>query len=226
MPGHGKGGPPSGQEFRCQALTRRGPQCNCYRKKDRLYCQFHGGNRKQVSTRNMGIYSKHLGETLSRQLDQLLGEPVHEQIALYEELALARIQALDAAKLYELSLGPRVTAETKAMAAGVLSEAMSKVRDMAMAISRIERETEDKVSVRVIGMIVNQVVRAVQSVTGENAELFAQLEEAIRKTVRLPTRSALTIGDSALAPGATAAEMDKVTAPGEGDPTDDSTDSG
>jgi len=205
------GSPPEGSPRQCHARSMHTRQrCRKWALKGRDFCQFHGGRREVVSEKGLGKYGRHLGKTLRAQLAELASSPHHEQVELYEELALTRLAALDAIKLWEAAQKSKVD-ETKALAVSCLHDAMTRVREMCLAVTRIEKDSEDKVSLRVVDLLILQVVRAVHRVCQDD-ELAGKIEEEIHNTVRMPTTDDTTPGTD-LTPDEVVREMDDVSAP-------------
>jgi len=136
-------------------------------------------------------YSKFLGPKLSKRVNELLSKPHSEQVALYDELAIARSTACEALKLasplFDSEASEKFPPETKALMMQTLQQAMDNVKEMVLACSRIEKDSADKVSIKVLNLVVNQVVLAVHDVCGEdNATLAEAIAHAIDDRVRLP----------------------------------------
>lgn len=170
-----------------------------------------------AETRDLGMYSRHLGKTLKAQLAEFLDAPHGEQTQLYEELALSRTLALDGIKLFEAAQQSDED-RTKALAHSILKDALSHVRDMCLAVSRIEKEAADKVSIKTIDLFIVQVVRAVGRVVKDEATTKL-IEQEIRDTVRLPkvTESDAPVGSLGTDSTPEVLEMDERSAPdGEG----------
>ena len=156
------------------------------------YCQFHGGRRSvqrgyyQLSS----VYSKYLGPKLSARVNDLLKRPHVEQVQLYEELAIARSTACEALKLAQPLFderGDKLTSETRVLMMQTLNEAMDNVKELVLACSRIEKDSADKVSIKVLNLVVNQIVLAVHEVCGTEHESLAEaIAQAIDDKVRLP----------------------------------------
>ncbi len=165
----------------------------------------------------MALYSKHLGKTLKACFADFLGAPHGEQTQLYEELALARSMTLESVKLFEAAMASNVD-RTKALAYSLLKDALNHVRDMCLAVSRIEKEAADKVSLGTIDLFVVQVIRAVGRVVDESTTKL--IEKEIRDTVRLPksTDAEVPVGPlgTELTPDVEVTAMDERSAPGEG----------
>lgn len=100
------GCPPDDHPRRCQAKAR-GSQDRCKRWAlvGSNYCQFHGGRRTHTVKKGLPYrYSKHLGPKLREAVDEFLAQPHHDQISLYEELAMLRLAATQAIRLAEPAL--------------------------------------------------------------------------------------------------------------------------
>lgn len=186
------GGPPEGHERQCNAKSRVSQsRCRRWALKERKYCQFHGGRRRDARRNGLPTkYGKYLGDTLKKAVDDFLSEPHHEQVSVYEELAISRLAASQAIKLAQPVLEGRIelSAETRALALGCLQDAMNNVRDMVVAAARIEAIATDKVSIRILDTFVTQIIRSIYRVCGDDDEMAAAIEVEIRKTVRLPSK--------------------------------------
>lgn len=186
------GAPPEGHERQCHSRSRVTQQrCRRWALKDSDYCQFHGGRSKRgVPTTNKlpSIYRKGLKDGLVDLLESLASQPHHDQIALYEELALSRMCAQQALALATPVLsGEKVDAQTQALTVSLLKDALNNVRDMCIAVSKIEKDKDDRVSLKVVDLFIIQILRAIYRVCGdEHAELAVRLEEEITSTVQLP----------------------------------------
>ena len=137
------------------------------------------------------FYSKYLGPKLSQRLAELLARPHDEQVALYEELAVARATACEALKLaqplFDEEQSKKLNSETKSLMMQTLGQAMDGVKEMVLACSRVEKDADDKVSIKVINLVVNQIILAINDVCGtENVALAEAIAAAIDNRVRLP----------------------------------------
>jgi hypothetical protein len=142
------------------------------------------------------FYSKYLGPKLKDKIQELLEAPHDEQIALYEELAIARSNACQALKLaqplWDEKQSKKLEPETKALILSTVNDAMDHVKDMVLAASRVEKDAADKVSVKVLNLVVMQIVYAINDVCGtENLKIAQAIERAIDERVRLPMNSQL-----------------------------------
>jgi len=195
------GAPPNGHERQCRARSRvTRERCKRWALRTSNYCQFHGGRRStQILNRTgrfrlPGFYSKYLGPKLSERVKDLLNRPHDEQVALYEELAIARAAACEAIKLSQpLFEGGQVNEVTKSLMIQTLESAMSNVKDLVLAASRLEKDAEDRISMKVVNLIIMQIIVAINEVCGsEHQELAEAIAQAIDHKVRLPINDKLT----------------------------------
>jgi len=130
---------------------------------------------------------KFLGPTLKRKIEELTSEPHHDQINLYDEVAIARLSAVQALKLAEPILNGEVDVkpEVAALAMECLRDAMDHVKDVVTAAAKIEANAGGKVSLRVIDLIVVQIVAAIHEVCADD-ELADKIALHIRETVHIP----------------------------------------
>lgn len=197
------GAPPDGHERQCQSKSRKTRRrCKRWALTGSNYCQFHGGRRAaslycRTGKRKLpNFYSKYLGPKLSERVRELLDAPHDEQVSLYQELALARSNACEALKLaqplYDESCADKLTPELRSLMISTLNDAMSNVKDLVLAASRLEKESADKVSIKVINLIVMQIIMAINDVCGtENVAIAEAIAKAIDDRVRLPINDKL-----------------------------------
>ena len=194
------GAPPDGHENQCRAKSRvTRLRCKRWALRGSHYCQFHGGRRaaqvynKTGQRRLPGFYSKYLGPKLSQRVKELLDTPHDEQVSLYQELAIARANACEALKLSTpLFDGTKLDDSTKALIISTLGEAMKNVKDLVLAASRLEKDAEDKVSMKVVNLIVMQIIIAINEVCGTEHIIIAEaIAKAIDNKVRLPLNNKL-----------------------------------
>lgn len=182
---------------RCRSVSRvTRMKCRKWALRGSNYCEFHGGRRRSgVNTttgagRLPGMYSKHLGPRLKSALEAYLAAPHCEQVALYDEIALARAQVSQALALarpvFEDDPRVKVTAEMRAMALSVLRDSVDHVMRLVSAASKIEKDAEDKVSIRAVNLFIVQIINAVRSVVGDDEALVRRITDAIDEQVRLP----------------------------------------
>lgn len=141
------------------------------------------------------FYSKHLGPKLSERVRELLDHPHDVQISLYEELAVARANACEALKLAQplFDEKTKLNPETRSLIIDTLGTAMTNVKELVLAASRLEKDAGDKVSVKVINLVVMQIVMAINDVCGTKHLGIAQaIEKAIDERVRLPMNDKLS----------------------------------
>jgi len=166
-------------------------------------------------------YSKFLGKTLREKFDDFMGESHHEMVQLYEELALCRTSAAEAVAMFSAATeGKDISLETKALAARCMQDALERVKELCLAISKIEKDTEDKVSLSVIDLIVLQIIRAIQREVGTSEDgkaLGERIERRIREEVRLPKsdKSAHNEDGTEITPDQQVTAMDALSAPQE-----------
>jgi len=138
-----------------------------------------------------GFYSKYLGPKLTELVRANLNEPHDEQVNLYQELAITRSMACEAIKLaqplFDDEQRKLLNAETQAMIFGTLQSAMSAVKELVLAAARIEKDSKDKVSLKVINLIVAQIIESVNQECGtENEALAEAIAKKIHDKVRVP----------------------------------------
>lgn len=197
------GAPPEGHENQCRSKSQRTRQrCRRWALRGSQYCQFHGGRRaaalyaKTGKRRLPSFYSKYLGPKLSERVKELLDQPHDEQISLYQELAIARATAAEALKLaqplWDEKQAAKLNEVTKSLMIQTLGQAMNEVKDIVLAASKLEKEAGDKVSMKVINLIVMQIVFAINDVCGtEYLGLAEAIGKAIDERVRLPLNDKL-----------------------------------
>jgi len=205
----GKGNPPGGappddhpRQCRANSTVTR-VRCKRWALRGANNCQFHGGRntlraleRKLNKRRLPMFYTKYLGPKLSQRVLELMDAPHEEQISLYEELALARVSAGEALSLSQPLFDPEVskklTPEVKALILQTLSESLKNVKELVLAASKLEKESSDKVSIKVINLIVQQIIMAINDVCGvENMAIAEAIAAAIDERVRLPLNDKL-----------------------------------
>jgi len=197
------GAPPDGHKNQCQAKSQRTRvRCKRWALRGANNCQFHGGRRAAALYCKTGrrklpsFYSKYLGPKLSDKVKELLDVPHDEQVSLYQELAIARANACEALKLaqplYNDDATSKLTPELRSLMISTLRDAMSNVKDLVLAASKLEKEAGDKVSIKVINLIVMQIIMAINDVCGtENVVIAEAIARAIDERVRLPLNDKL-----------------------------------
>jgi hypothetical protein len=128
---------------------------------------------------------------LKEKVEELLAQPHDVQISLFQELAIARTTACEALALaqplWDEKKSVKLDEATKALMLQTVSQAMQGVKEMVLAASRIEKDAADKISIKVVNLIVMQIVLAINDVCGtENLELAEAIAQAIDERVRLP----------------------------------------
>ena len=195
------GAPPEGHKNQCKAksqVTR--VRCRRWALRGSKYCQFHGGRRATQFYGRTGkrrlpvVYSKFLGPKLAERVEELLEQPHAEQVSLYNELAIARSAACEALKLasplFDEKQAAKLTPDLKSLMIQTLGTAMGEVKDLVLAASRLEKEAGDKVSLKVVNLIVMQIILAINDVCGaEHLDLAEAIARAIDERVRLPLNS-------------------------------------
>lgn len=180
---------------RCHARSgRTHRRCGRWALVTSNYCQYHGGRRSHLPTlRKMpGFYSKYMGPKLAQRVREILSRPSSEQVSLYQELALARTNVAETLKLYEVLLDPeqsaKLTVDTRVAIMSAMREAMDQVREMVTACAKIEKDAQDKVSMPVVNLVVQQIIIAVNEVCGtENLAIAEALAKKI-EDIRLPVQ--------------------------------------
>jgi hypothetical protein len=187
--------PADDDPHRCTAMNRRKFQrCHRWAMLGKKVCRSHGGRRQKMirMSRVPMLYSKYLGKTLREKMEGLLCAPSHEQVSLYEELALARTGLIDCIVMYEACNGEKaaeIDQQTRRLATACMMEAVDRVKELVLAVSNVEKAREDKVSVTVVDLFLSQVIRAIYDClkTEPNGnEMAIIIEKSIRDNVRLP----------------------------------------
>lgn len=187
--GNLNGAPPEGHHRQCRAssmVTKK--RCRRWALTGRDYCACHGG--KRALANNQGLpkhYTKHLGQTLRSKIEDLANESHNEQVHLYEELALARVLLEQAVVLCEPALiGNEMPVKVKVLAMSALADGIALVKDLVVAAAKIENDTRDKVSMRVLDLFVLQLLRAVYRACDDD-KIADRIEFEIRDSVSLPS---------------------------------------
>ena len=155
-------------------------------------------------------YGKRLKSALGARVDSFGDEQHHVAVALYDELAASRVMVVDTLKMYEASVGSD-NAETRALAGSCLQSTIARVRDICLAISKIEKDSQDHVSRSSLDLFIRQVGGVVERVCGEeNAELGRAIIIGINEDIELPDAGIGKLATSRT-PDMTALDMDAVT---------------
>lgn len=147
----------------------------------------HRGERKLSD-----FYSECLGPVLSDKVRELLDNPHDEQISLYNELQIARALYGESLKLVQPLFEPRngqerLTTEIKALILQTVEGASKEVKDLCLAQSKIEKESSDKVSMRVVEIIIFRIMAAINDICGvDNMAIGNEIKRAIDERIRLP----------------------------------------
>lgn len=184
------GAPPD--EYQCQAKRRNGKRCKKWRLKTSKYCQFHGGRRRGSTHKHHSLpmfYSEVLNTSLKQLVEAACSQEPHEQVAIFEELALMRVTATEAVRLY--SKAQEADDETRLNASLLMRDHLLEVVKVAESAARIVASGKDKISVHDINHVVNQIVRiAFKTLTDDDARKF---ERAIRAEVKVSGNEGTTI---------------------------------
>ena len=120
----------------------------------------------------------------------LLDSPHDEQVSLFNESAHARAnygESLRLARLLHEEGNEKLTLEAKALLIQTMTDAAKEVKDLTLAASRIEKEAQDKVSPRVIGIILTRVMMAINDVCGtEHIDIATAIKQTIDRRIRSP----------------------------------------
>lgn len=192
-----RGCPHKDSPFRCQGKSRNsGERCKKWAIKGRKWCEYHGGRTLRGprtctnqfrSNRATVIYDQWLGKTLREKVTEFVSQPHDDAVSLYNELALTRSVASDAIALYSAALdGEDVDITTKAQAGMVMNAALDSVKDLVLACSKIEKDAEDKVSMKVVYLFMIQITQAIHKATGGDEKLALKIDAQIKQDVRLP----------------------------------------
>lgn len=219
-----KGIPHADSPFRCQGKSRRtGNRCRRWANKGRKWCQFHGGRalrgprtcgHKWESDRTKIVYDQWLGKTLKSKMAEFIAQPHDDAVSLYHELALARSVASSAIALYSAALdGEGVKAETKTNAGSVMNSALDTVKELVLACSRIEKDADDKVSMKVFFLFMAQITQAINVATCGDEQIAMRIADQIEKDVKLPKPGETFADDisTVATPAQFVLEMDKAT---------------
>lgn len=159
------------------------------------------------------MYSQWLGKRLKDKVTEFVGKPHDDAVSLYNELALARSVAADAIALYGAALDGNVDAATKMQAGTVMNAALDSVKDLVLACSKIEKDAEDKVSMKIVYLFMTQITKAIHTALQGDERLALLIDAQIEKDVRLPKAGEDFTEDTALVatPADFVLAMDKAT---------------
>lgn len=134
------------------------------------------------------FYSKHLGPTLKKQLEEFLEGTHDEQVQLYEELAMSRTMAVQAVKLAGAALeNGRVDGDGKGLAIDVVQRSLSLVKDFVLAAAKLENDSKNTVTLRALDLFITQILRSIHVVLKDDEEKAMMIEAHVRENVRLPS---------------------------------------
>jgi len=186
------GPPPEDSPYRCQAKRRCGEQCKRWALKESSYCQFHGGrgNSRTRTDHLPAFYAKRLTKTLQAAIEEQLEQAPHEQLQLFEELALMRVYARDAVILYNAAVD-KGSEELRLSAGALMAQVLGDVAKMCQSASNVSLAGKDKVSIHNIEYVVGQIVRILyQTLDDEDAQ---RVEERIRSDLKVYDQTGTTI---------------------------------
>lgn len=135
------------------------------------------------------LYSKYLNTALEEVVGQVMGEDPREALNLFEELALMRISAGEAIKLYgaALKIGDEQKGqELRMSAAAVMAQALGNVQSMCEAAARVESQGKDKFSVHTLRAIIDQITLVAHATFKDHPDLVMKFQRDIKEQVRIP----------------------------------------
>lgn len=185
---------------RCKARARRtGERCRRFALIGATKCHKHGGRREREADAKVRIdhlprfYRSRLSKTLSEAVEQSLALAPHEQLNLFEELAVVRQVTGDAVELWSCAKqavvdqpnNPQLQ-ELLAATEIQLREAIGYTREIAEGAARIYAMCKDKLTPHNLQATVNQMVRIMHEVCGtEHQDLAEKFESAVATQVRV-----------------------------------------
>jgi hypothetical protein len=128
------------------------------------------------------FYSRVLNKTLQQAVEDSLGQGPEEQVAIFEELSLMRLAALDAVKLFSASQESK-NVETRQAAAVLMRSAIHEVVKTAEAAARVNSLASDKVSVHNIKHVAAQITRIAHECM--DLDQAKQFERLVRQRVKV-----------------------------------------
>ena len=183
------GRPPEGHSRQCQRMRRTGHRCAKWALTGSNFCQFHGGRHKTY-VRNHSLpkfYSKYLTKTLAEAVDEQLGMDSSDQLNLQEELALMRLTCAQAVAMFSAAHETEKD-ELIVSASLIMREALESVGQMCKDAAAVESSRKDAITPMDLKQIVNQIVRLLYTVCGEDNEHIARrFEERVRDEIKLPS---------------------------------------
>lgn len=191
------------RQNKCVVICQDGTRCNTPPAKGSLYCTLHKGAEPTIKKAyTPTYYAQHLGPTLREALEEQINSPHHLQLQLYEELAVTRTAALEAVKLasilYEqdgdtgktIADSKNIDMQTRVALVNAMRDSMVAVKEMVMACSKVEKDVEDKVSLRVIDLYLKQIMNCIGKALRKHPELVDAIQNEIEQTIRVPTARA------------------------------------
>jgi len=197
-------------------------RCKKWAIKDSKFCYRHGGKKlgrkglKARGEKGLLMYRAYLSKTLQQRLDEFTGMSHLELTQLYEELSLSRLTVCDCVEMFRIAHEvseegkPLAKVETRIAAGNMLREALDDVKDLCEAVNKIEAAAKDKVSLHVLSLFVEQVVRAIYKAFPDDNEAAQRIEKFIRTEVKFPSASSDS-GEEVMKPAALTALMDQST---------------
>lgn len=200
-----KGSPPEDHPRRCIHRNSIGGRCNRWAAKNVQppKCRIHGANnelrarrKEQLLGQKIGrlhpVYRNLLSPRLRELIDSELERDPDEQTEIFEELALTRTYACEFVKLYNSAVevaaqsptpdnGARVFATGNAM-----SEALSKVADLADRACRINVKQKNRFSLADVRYIVDSIVLIIHSACEGDITVATKIAECIKRDLELP----------------------------------------
>ena len=79
-----------------------------------------------------------------------------------------------------------IDSETRMLAATVMNTCLDRVRELVLACSRIEKDADDKVSMKVVFLFMGQITAAIHKALAGDEVLALKIVEQIKEDVRLP----------------------------------------
>ena len=176
---------------------RKGERCKCARRNGYDLCSWHVRwvarisrpkfeNYKQRSAKVAAsmpkFYSQYVTKTLGEMLDKCLELNPHDQLQLYEELALIRDVAGQSVAMYSAAkdipdTNPKKS-ELVAQAAELMKLQISEVVKTCEAASRVASNARDKVSIHQLHFFVDQVSRCAYEAFGDDPRERLHSEDA------------------------------------------------
>ncbi|HTQ40769.1 MAG TPA: hypothetical protein VMJ32_17235 [Pirellulales bacterium] len=212
--------------YRCQTILKRtGERCKWWRCRFSKYCYRHGGRRSRGRGRNNykptpiyngrisvlqgrkmpPIYRRYLKSTLSEAVRDLCAMPPHEQLQLFEELALMRDAAGQSVALYSIvrevadARPDDIEARQHVIdVASIMSSALMQVAKVVDRAAAVNANAKDKISLYTLQHFVDQLVVIAHETWGDDPRV-EQFRIAVRDRVKIPQISTPTVSDEDVA---------------------------